>query len=58
MAALLSSFVCDYKPRINFRDEKNDMHQFTPINPNHSYTDNLDTAIATTLKIVTKITDQ
>ncbi len=34
------------------------MHQFSPINPKHTYTDNLDTAIATTLKIVTKITDQ
>lgn len=34
------------------------MHQFSPINPKHTYTDNLDTAIDTTLKIVTKITDQ
>jgi len=58
LAALLSAFVCDYKPRINWRDDRTDMHQFSPINPRHTYTDNLDTAIERTLKIVTKITDQ
>jgi hypothetical protein len=45
LAAFLSAFVCDFKPRINYRDEKLDFHQFSPVNPNHTYTDNLDSAI-------------
>ena len=57
LAALMSAFVCDFKPRPNRFDEKNKIQQFSPINPNHTYTDALDEAIDKTLKIITKVTD-
>lgn len=32
LAALLSAFVCDFKPRVNYRDDDKNVNPFNPIN--------------------------
>lgn len=51
IAALMSAFVCDYRPR-PARGEEN---SFSPYNNDHTYTKPLDNAIAQTHAIVSKI---
>ena len=48
IAALMSAFVCDYKPRTRNRD----INPFSPFNDDDTYTHALDTAISQTHAIV------
>lgn len=52
IAALMSAFVCDFKPRI-FKGE--DVNPFSPFSKDDTYTEALETAIQKTHNIVSRI---
>lgn len=52
IAALMSAFVCDFKPRL-YKGE--DTNPFSPFSKEDTYTDALETAIQKTHHIVSKI---
>lgn len=53
IAALMSAFVCDFKPR----PQRGEAPSFSPFNHSHTYTKPLDAAIAQTHSIVRRIID-
>lgn len=52
VAALMSAFVCDYKPRPSRGDE---IHQYSPFSKDDTYTDNLEYALTRTHQIISKM---
>lgn len=52
IAALMSAFVCDYKPRPAKGD---DINMYSPFSKDDTYTESLETALQRTYQIVSKI---